>query len=362
MRRRLVLALVAAALAVQPGRPSAQTPAVVDLLDRYAHGKFAAVDVSLAQVTDFHDLLGHLKADAPTWIAGGASPDDREVRRLTAATVALEAARLDEDREWKLVQKYFRIPTLYWKPPPLLLAWGARLFRDSGPPGARERLWSLAAVAVAERSGDFEFLLGSPFEARTNDGDEIKFLTPLVNRFPDEPRFVLAQGIALSWRTWPASYRSMDGSQEAQESLRGLSELDIVGPEAKVRLGDIHLRHGDPSGALDLFASADADSRDPYVVYLARFLSGQAYERQHQPEDAIVAYRSALRAVPGAQSASIALATRLFLTDDRGGAGRAIATSLSSGRSVVDPWRIFGAGDDRFWPELIAKLRSEIAR
>src|SRR5262249_50676474 len=111
MRRRLALAFVAAALAAQPGRPSAQTPALVDLVNRYAHGKFADVAASLTQVTDFHALLNHLKQDAPAWIAAGSEPDDRDVRALTAATVALEAARVDEDHEWKLVQRYFRIPT-----------------------------------------------------------------------------------------------------------------------------------------------------------------------------------------------------------------------------------------------------------
>lgn len=362
MRHRLAIVLVATALLAPAIRPTARSVTAAELLDQYAHGKFADVVSSLEQTRDFHDLLGRLKHDAPVWIAAGARPDDRDRRVLVAATVALEAARLDERREWKLVQSYFRLPTLYWKAPPLLIDWGATLLRDAGPPREPERLWNLAAIAVAERAEDFEFLIGSPFEPRTNPGDEIAFLTPLVKRFPDEPRFVLAQGIALSWRTWPASYRSTQGMREAQESLEGLSDVEGVGSEAKVRLGEIHLRHGDAAGALDLFTAADGDSRDPYVVYLARFLAGQALEREHQNADAIAAYRSALRVVPGAQSASIALAADSFQADDRVEAGRVIVASLSSGRAIVDPWRTFGDGDDRFWPELIAALRAEIAR
>lgn len=342
--------------------PAARSATATELLDQYARGKFEDVVSSLEQTKDFHDLLDHLKHDGPPWISAGAEPNEHDRRVLVAATVALEAARLDERHEWKLVQNYFRLPTLYWKAPPLLIDWGATLLRNAGPAREPERLWNLAAVAVAERAEDFEFLIGSPFEARTNPGDEIAFLTPLVKRFPDEPRFVLAQGIALSWRTWPASYRSTLGMHEAQQSLEGLSDVEAVGPEAKVRLGEIHLRHGDVAGALDLFTAADGDSRDPYIVYLARFLAGQALERQHRNAEAIVAYRSALRVMPGAQSASIALAADLFQADDHVEAGRLIIASLSSGRRVVDPWRTFGDGDDRFWPELIAALRAEITR
>jgi tetratricopeptide (TPR) repeat protein len=362
MRRRLALVLIATTCLAPVDRSIARTPTTAELLDQYARGDFGGVKSSLEQTTDFHDLLNHLKQSAPAWIAAAGQTHDRDRRVLVAATVALEAARIDERREWKLVQRYLPLDTIYWKAPPLLVDWGAKLFRDAGPPRPAERLWQLAAVAVAERSEDFEFLLGSPFEARSNPEDEIAYLTPLVHRFPDEPRFVLAQAIALSWRTWPASYRSTDGSHEAQESLKDLSEVDTVGPEAMVRLGEIHLRHGDATGALDLFTAADADTRDPYVAYLARFLSGQACEREHRSADAMAAYRRALEVVPGAPSASIALAAQLFLADDHVGAGRVVVASLSSAHAVVDPWQIFGDGDDRFWPELIARLRAEIAR
>ncbi|HEY6358407.1 MAG TPA: hypothetical protein VIX35_09190, partial [Vicinamibacterales bacterium] len=179
MLRRLSVWLFAFALLVAPSRPFAVAPSAVTLLDDYAHGHFEAVDSSLHDLKDFDGLLKQLEQDGPVWI-DAAGPDDRGRRELTAATFALEAARVDEWREWKLVQHgAWPLDTLYWKPPPLLIKWGADLLGRSAAPQAPhvappiERWWQLAAVAVAERAEDFEFLIGSPFEDRSNPGDEI---------------------------------------------------------------------------------------------------------------------------------------------------------------------------------------------
>jgi hypothetical protein len=362
-RRALAAGIVVLACLLRADRPEADAPTARALLDRYSHGEFAAVSVALEHLDDFRTLLTELKADGPAWIAEG-GPPDRPRRRLVAATLALEAARADAWREWKLVQhqpKASPIDTLYWQPPPLLIAWGAELLRAAGPPTPVERWWQLAAVAVAERAEDFEFLIGSPFEPRSDPGDEINFVPVLLARFPHEPRFQLAGAIAFEWRTWPAERRTTQGGKEAIDAFDVLSKDDSVGPEALVRLGEIRLRVGNPGAALALFDRADASTRDPYVVYLARFLRGQAFEKQKRGPEAILAYRAALAAVPRAQSASVALATQLFLIDRRADAAAVLNASLSGGPQPVDPWRTFADADDRFWPELIAHLRGVIA-
>jgi hypothetical protein len=373
MWRSLLRGFVAIACALVPGRLTADAPSATSLLDQYARGDFTAVTDALAHLDDFGTLLKQLKTDGPAWIAAGPS-DDRPRRLFVAATVALEAARADEWREWKFIQRQDAIgpPTppdsLYWKPPPQLIAWGAGLFRAAGPPTPLERWWQLAAIAVAERAEDFEFLIGSPYEARGNPEDEISYLTSLVQRFPHEPRFVLAQGIALEWRSWPSvgswpsARRTTQGTNEAMHLFESLAKDDAVGAEAAVRLGEMRLRLDNPGPALKLFDRADASTRDPYVVYLARFLKGQALERENRAAEAIAAYRAALAAVPRAQSASVALAAQLFLTERRSEAVAALDGNLTGGPQPVDPWRVFADADDRFWPELIAHLRGEIAR
>ena len=57
--------------------------------------------------------------------AGGRAPDV-ERRRLTAATLALAAARIGAQRDWKLVQMFMRLANIHWKPPAQLLEWGCR--------------------------------------------------------------------------------------------------------------------------------------------------------------------------------------------------------------------------------------------
>jgi hypothetical protein len=365
MLRSCGLWLCAFALLLVPVRPAADPPPAIELLDRYAQGDFAAVVSALGDVRDFDRLRKELQQEGPGWIEVS-GPEGRARRALAAATFALEAARADEGREWKFVQKggssggFLPLDTVYWKPPPLLIKWGASLLRSTASPmpPAGQRLWQFAAIAVAERAEDFEFLLGSPFEARSNDGDEIAYLKPLLAQFPDEPRFLLAEAIALEWRTWPRPGRA--GSPEAKRALEALTTDDSVGAEALVRLGDLELRGGSTDDAVTLCDRAETVTRDPYLVYLARFVKGQALERQKNTAEAIQAYRGALAAIPRAQSASIALAALLFLTDRRDEAALVLNANLASGPQPVDPWRTMADGDDRFWPEIITRLRAEI--
>jgi tetratricopeptide (TPR) repeat protein len=366
MLRRCALWLVALGLLLVPVRPRADQASAIDLLDRYAHGEFAAVVSALGNLKDFDGLRKQLQNDGPAWI-DASDPATRPRRELAAATFALEAARADEWHEWKFVQKggktggFLPFDTLYWKAPPLLITWGASLLRSplSPLPATTQRLWQFAAIAVAERAEDFEFLIGSPFETRIDPGDEIAYVKPLLQQFPDEPRFLLAEAIALEWRTWPQPGR--DGTREARTALEALSNDESVGAEALVRLGDLELRGGAAGEAIPHFERAETLTRDPYLVYLARFLKGQAFERQKKTAEAIRAYRGALAAVPGAQSASVALAALLFLSDQRTEAAVVLTANLSGGPQPVDPWRTMADGDDRFWPEIIGRLRAEIA-
>ena len=312
--------VAAASIGLAPGHPSAQAPTAIAMLDRYAAGQFDAVTAELASLKDFDDLLKQLRHDGQAWIgSGGAS--DRSRRELAAATFALEAARADEWTEWKLVQSHPEVPShpadsLFWKPPPLLIEWGCALFGREPAPRPIERWWQLAALAVAERAEDFEFLIGSPFEARgTKESDEPRHLVHASARFPHERRFALAQGIALDWRTWPERRRGTPpharGTREAEQVFESLVKDEAVGGEASVRLGALRLRSGDVERALDLFDRAEDLTRDPYVVYLARYFGGQAYERKKRTADAIGAYRGALSPIPHAQSAAMALSSLL---------------------------------------------------
>jgi hypothetical protein len=371
MRHRLITALSLSVLAGVSGPPpAARAVSVVEWLDAYAAGQHERVLSALAGPVRFDDVLAQLQRDAPRWVAGG-GPRDEERRRLVAATVALEAARVGLEQEWKWIQRqplmcndgrdecYQPPNVLYWKAPPLLIEWGCELLRAQAPPSAAERWWQLAAVAVAQRAEDPQFLVGDTkiglgVYAGESGGTqkEIKHLDHVAKRFPNEKRFVLAQGIARD-RDWP---------DDAFTAYQAIEQDQDVGGEALMRLGAMQMRLRGIPEALKTFERAQTLTRDPYVVFLAHYFSAQIYERQPNVRLAESAYRDAVAAVPHAQSATIALASLLARTERRAEAQQLIKEMLAVRPQPLDPWRRFVHADDRFWPLLIGKLRAEIRR
>ena len=360
MRHPLIRAtvLAAALVCLAVAKPAADSVVVKALLDRYAAGDFSGVSATLDHTKDFDDILKQLKRDGPKWMTAG-GPDDRARRELAAATFALEAARAGELEDWKLVRNWMTLENIYWHAPPQLIEWGCALLLKTPTPQPIERVWHLAVLAVVDRANDYEFLIGSPWDGRANPKDEIKQLNHAIARFPTERRFALAQGIAAEWRLFPTT---RTGAKEAQQIFETLKDDAQVGGEAAVRLGFMQLRNRRFPEALALFDAAEERSREPFVVYLARYFRGQTLERQKNPDAAERAYRSALLVVPRAQSASFALSTLLAARGHRAEAASLVDAALAARPLPMDPWRAYGEADARFWPELIEMLHAEIRR
>jgi tetratricopeptide (TPR) repeat protein len=392
--RLIALALVLAAC-LAAVRPSAQqTLTTVDLLDRYAKGEFAVVEARLAALEKFTGLVKDLKHDdVKKWLDAG-GPTDRDRRELAAATFALEAARADQWNEWKWIQNQGagKLPVLYWKPPPLLIEWGCELLRQHEEPLPIERIWQLAAMAVAQRGEDTQFLIGFtevdgpplppppapasataqpsppsagiggvPFQSTLqqrfpdevlNVGKEIGHLNHVAERFPREKRFMLGQALA---RERPEAA----GALKVYSSL--LTDLE-VGGEAAVRMGALYLRRGDVSSAIERFDLAERITRNPDLIYLARYHRGQALLRSKKDADAMAAFRAALVVRPASQSASVALAALLAKADRRAEAQDLMKAVLDAGPNHTDPNIEYMHGDDRFWPYLLTTLRREIKK
>ena len=83
-------------------------------------------------------------------------------------------------------------------------------------------------------------------------------------------------------------------------------------------------------------------------------------EASGRQDEAADAYRRALTAMPHVQSATMALSARLFLDEKPGEAYQLLNASLTEKHRTPDPWRLFGYGDYRFWPDLIGQLRAGI--
>jgi hypothetical protein len=253
-----------------------------------------------------------------------------------------------------------RLENIYWQPPAQLLEWGCVLMRGAPARTPIEHTWQMAALAVAGRAQDYEFLVGSPWAGRANPHDEILHLEHAIARFPRDPRLLLAQGIAAEWRLYPDPRNA--GLKEARAIFSNLKDEVHVGAEANLRLGMIETRSGDSAMAAPLFTAAIRMSQDPFVSYLAHYFEGQTFERLRRPGDAEASYRAALGIVPRAQSASFSLAALIAVRGARAEAAGLVTDSISVAPRPVDPWRIYGDADDRFWPALIAELREEIRR
>jgi len=211
---------------------------------------------------------------------------------------------------------------------------------------------------VAQRSEDVHFLVGDPNIGRGrgageigNLQDEIKHLDHVTKRFPDEPRFMLAQGIARP--QWP---------DDAFKAFTAVIGDEDVGGEAAMRLGALEMRLNKRDEALKRFELAEDLTRDPYVVYLARFFTRQFLERQRQVDAATEAYRGAVAAWPHAQAATMALASLLFDAGRRVEAQTLAGAMLAAKPPARDPWREFVHADNRFWPQLVGRLRAEIRK
>jgi hypothetical protein len=399
-----------ALLGLAAEKPGARV-SVGDLLDRYAAGQFDSVVSELEALETWDPVLTHLREHGETWIAAK-GPTSVGRRKLVAATFALEAARAGQWHEWKIIRKqplmcaepetasaepstvgessgqqqmavpprpnpgnncYMPPDVLRWQPPALILEWGCELLRRQDPPLLIERWWQLAALAVAQRSEDPQFLIGDENIGRgpelgeiVNTQDEIKHLEHVMERFPKEARFQLAYGIAQE-RSFPA---------DAMKVYRGLERDPDVAGEAMMRLGGMQVRRRsnvarvappqtapqDPSGALRALEKAEILTRDPYVVYLARYFAGQLHLAAGRSEKAESAFRGAVAAIPGSEAANIALAALVFRDGRRTDAQRLIGAVLDAQPKAPDPWRTYVHADDRFWPRLIVRLREEIVR
>ena len=412
MRLRLFFALTTTGvLCLADATPGARV-SIGDLLDRYAAGQFDRVVSELEALKTQEPVLLHLRQHGQAWI-DAKGPGAVARRELAAATFALEAARAGQWHQWKIIRKQPRMcadapppapdsspaedqatgspprqlqaparppgddpcytppDILRWQAPPLLVEWGCQLLRAHESPRPIERWWQLAALAVAQRSEDPQFLIGDvnigqgPERGEiVNTQDEIKHLDHIIERFPKESRFQLAQGIA----------RDLHFPQEAMVAYRALERDPDVGGEATMRLGAMQVRprtfvispttpqRGPQNldAALRLFDKAETLTRDPYVVFLARYFKGQALARDGRSQDAEIAFAGATDTVPHAQSATIALASLMFADGRRVDAQQLITNMFAADPVPNDPWRGYVHADDRFWPRLIARLRAEI--
>ena len=354
---------------VLPSAGDARAIAVREMLDRYPA---RTPDLSfLTSERDFEQFREQFIRDAAAWMRVGDAGSARQ-RELRAAAFALEIAHAAFDVAWPESKK--------------LIEWGSELLRKQPQPDEGERLWHLAALPLIQGAFDYQLLV--------QQKDDV-----WLKRFPREPRLLFALLLMLEGDTWPdpdrgvpwesdeaslAAGHKMFLARRANRSgltvdlraksfefqrrtsmrqvmtlLEDFSNSSEIRADAILRLGVLHLRLRNTAVARDQFEDVLKLTSEPFLVYLAHFFMGAVFDQDSDRDGAIRSYRSALAAMPRAQAASFALASLLFLQDQRAEASTVIDAAIQL-PTAPDPWRDYQSGDYRLWPERITALRKAL--
>ena len=182
------------------------------------------------------------------------------------------------------------------------------------------------------------------------------FIPRGVQRCPGNPRLALAYAFAAE-QQWLRGLGAP--GQEAEILTRydaAMAFPDTAG-EARVRAARfLHAlgQHERGLATLDGITTRPADLEVRYFVHLTR---GQLLQALGRTSDAAVAFRAALEAWPGAQSARVALMTMFATTGQRAEAAALAEEIQTAPADQFDPWWTYWIGDYRSYGARLARLR-----
>ena len=367
IRRVLVAALFGTATVVVATAAGPQAPdPTAALIDRYAAGDHDGAVQAYLAAPNFGLLKKEFTRRAALREPAG-TPAERHRQHVIAATFALDvAARF-----------------LWPEDVDPLIELGCKLLEGDEVVDAATRAWYRTSVVVFSRSRDDGRLItragpGRPLGSREAPVKRlVDHVAHALKRFPDEPRFRLAAATLVSVTADSEPPRDAEWvptnvlDKKTQEGLRrvraheaialfeALRATPEVQAEADLRIGYLRYSLNEPRAALESYGRARV-AADPFIKYLALFLSGRALERLKRPVEAHAHYRDALAVIPHAQSATNALAAAMFLDGKPDAAYALVNAALSARPQPDDPWHYFGYGDLRFLPAMFNDLLAAI--
>jgi hypothetical protein len=380
------LAVAAIVAAVTPAAGQVKRLEPAPLLDAYAQGNFdeSLKPVYLANRTQAREFRQRLVLTGIPWV--DAAQDDRSRRALAAATFALEVERIRADRgEWQAEDDTECAGRC-------VIEWACTLLQSRGPADESERAWMLASIALANGVRDWTFLQ-SPLARPTEKTVQRGHAHHAIARFPDEPRFRLARVVALASRNMVTGemdaprngtrteqmtdplIRMIEGpsfvvsaleqrratlTDYVKGELEAVAANAAVADEARLRLGYLLWVRGDEQGAFAVQRAAAESAQDPDLKYLAHFLAAQAAQALGDLRAAETHYTGALAARPHSQSATLGLATLLYVRGEAKEAYDLVEAARAERPRDDDPWRMFLYGNFAQLPALVGDLRQRV--
>ena len=368
MRRLLCMGFVL--LALSPAPPVTATSAraaearqstslsfssISELIASYTdwvHGRRKDVDLIAMDLDAAQRQLARFDPSRLTTTAAPGTKEAREEQRRLVTTFALEIAAVGSKRGSAAAAR--------------LVEWACAYVRAHSPANDFDRAWQLAALAVLEGGIDSAAL-----------HDHLDHV-PAV--FRDEPRLILARGIAEEQFSAPtevltrtaigaslakareiatrAEGERFRASERAIARFREAATTESLRAEANLRLGHVQLVMGRYDEALTALTALEVKTGDRAIVYLTHLFRGMALENRARVDEARASYRQALAISPGAHSATLRLASLEFRRGRTDVPETMVDALLKSNDPRRDPWWSYYAADWRFWYPRIERVRS----
>jgi tetratricopeptide (TPR) repeat protein len=151
--------------------------------------------------------------------------------------------------------------------------------------------------------------------------------------------------------------------RDAEEAYRRALAGGSAREEAFVRLARVLALGGNVEGALETL-KVSPPLTEPGFIYLAKLFEGDALERQGDLNDAAACYEAAIRTLPEAQSARLALAHLRHLAGNRQDAAERVKQMVTDAVALdtADPWFWYTRGT--YWraEPYLALLQAMIRR
>jgi VWFA-related protein len=189
----------------------------------------------------------------------------------------------------------------------------------------------------------------------------LAFIPRALQRCPASGRLHLAYAL-VSEQQW---VRGSATTGEDASSILSRYEQAMKFPEttaeARARGARFLLGLGEVERALDMSDGITDPPADLEIRYVAQLIRGQILRASGRIDEAAAAFRAALAAWPGAQSAQVALMTLLVQQGRREEAAALAEAVQTAPADQYDPWWMYWLGDYRMYPATIDNLR-ELAR
>jgi VWFA-related protein len=309
---------------VPPPKPVRRVvpPDVVALADVFDRRDAQAFEKALAQSNDLANVIRGLRQSDSPW------PENRKRSAVFALELGLAGLRSDNrdarDEGGRLLAEYH-----------------VRVREPAGA-DAFECAWLVTETTALEGLFIPEYAL--------------QFVPRALQRCPSNARLNLGYAL-VSEQQWIQGRTTAAHEAEILNRYEQAMTFPETEAEARVRAARFLYGLGQFDRGLAMLDGIKAPPSDLELRYFASLIRGQLLRASGRMDEATIAYRAALAAWPGAQSAQVALMTLSVIRGGREDAGSLAETIQMAPVDQYDPWWTYWLGDYRAYPAVLEKLR-----